>query len=295
MPIPFSFRQLEYFIAVAEHGSVTEAAQRCNVSQPSVSAAVAELERLLGRKLFHRKTGHGLVITAAGRQLLIDARTTLAAAGAIGANRNAAEEITVACFRDLGAIYLPRLLTRFAATREGLGFRILDADLADIRGLILDGRCELGLTYDTGLDRHELKTTSIDRLSPHVLLPRSHRLSDRSSVALHDLKQDRVILENYPSTISFFLPFLAKLGKSERDCQLAPSFEMQRSLVANGWGIGFSYAHPAPDIAHDGSELVCRPLSPPEPALDVVFVHLGTQTLSRPAQEFLEFVQAHPA
>ncbi|KZY43059.1 hypothetical protein A3731_01265 [Roseovarius sp. HI0049] len=257
-----------------------------------MSSAIAELERILGRKLFRRKTGHGLEITAAGRQLLIEARTILSAAGAIGAERSPAGEIAVACFRDLGAIYLPRLLTGYAATREGLSFRILEADLADIRGLILDGRCELGLTYDTGLERGDLKTTCIDRLSPHVLMPKSHRLSGRSSVALDDLKQDRVILENYPSTISFFLPFLARLGLSDRDCQMVPSFEMQRSLVANGWGVGFSYARPAPDLAHDGAELVCRPLRPAEPGLDVVLVHLGTQTLSPTAQAFLKFVQA---
>ncbi|MEQ8898612.1 MAG: LysR family transcriptional regulator [Roseovarius sp.] len=292
MPIPFSFRQLEYFIAVAEYGSVTEAAQRCHVSQPSVSAAVAELERILGRKLFRRKTGHGLEITAAGRQLLVNARTTLAAAASIGADHGNAAEISVACFRDLGAIYLPRRLTRFAKKREGLGFRILEAELADIRDLILDGRCELGLTYDTGLERTGLETAYVDRIAPHVMLPASHPLCAQSSIALAELENERVILENYPSTIAFFQPLLGKLGLSDRDCQLVPSFEMQRSLVANGWGIGFSYARPAPDLAHDGSELVCRPLRPPDPVLDVVLVHLGTQTLSRTARDFLNFVQA---
>ena len=74
-------RELRYFVAVAEHGSVTQAAQRCNVSQPSVSVAIADLEAIIGRKLFHRGAGQKLSITPAGRQLLVDARTTLAAAG----------------------------------------------------------------------------------------------------------------------------------------------------------------------------------------------------------------------
>lgn len=292
MPIPFSFRQLEYFVAVAELSTITAAAQRCHVSQPSVSAALAELERIIGKKLFHRQTGHGLSISAAGRQLLIDARTTLAAAGTIGAGHSAGGEIAVACFRDLGAIYLPGMLTSFAKTRDDVGIRILEADLADIQNLILDGRCELGLTYDTGLERTGLKSICIDQLPPYVLLPKSHRMAAQKNVSLNQLREDRVILENYPSTISFFTPLLRKLGLTERDCQMVPSFEMQRSLVANGWGIGFSYARPVPDFAQDGSSLVCKPLISWEPKLGVVLVHLGKQTLSQTTLSFLKFVQA---
>lgn len=291
MPIAFSFRQLEYFVAVAELGTVTEAAHRCNVSQPSVSSAIADLERILGRKLFRRQTGHKLAITSAGRQLLVDARITLAAASGIGSDRGAiAGEIGVACFKDLGALYLPRFLTGFASDRTDVGFRILEGDLAEVQNHVLDGRCELAMTYNTGLAKTGLKSIVIDRLSPHVLMPKSHHLSAKTSIRLGDLRKDRLVLENYPSTIAFFLPLLEKHGLNERDYQLVPSFEMQRGLIANGWGVGLSYARPIPDFAYDGTELTCRPLASVEPTLEVVLAHLGEQTLSQTARAFLQYM-----
>ena len=78
MPIPFTLRQLEYFVAIAEQGSLTAAAASRNVSQPSISVAISDLEAMLGRVLFRRQAGRTLTITPAGRRLLLQARTALA-------------------------------------------------------------------------------------------------------------------------------------------------------------------------------------------------------------------------
>lgn len=58
--IGFSFRQLEYFVAVAEHGSISAAARARHVSQPSVSVAIAQLEEALNERLFRRQVSRGL-------------------------------------------------------------------------------------------------------------------------------------------------------------------------------------------------------------------------------------------
>jgi LysR family hydrogen peroxide-inducible transcriptional activator len=75
-PHPFSLRQLQYAIAVAESLSFRGAAQLCHVSQPSLSAQIAELEAALGVVLFERDRRRVLV-TAAGAQLLERARRLL--------------------------------------------------------------------------------------------------------------------------------------------------------------------------------------------------------------------------
>ncbi|WP_370943249.1 LysR family transcriptional regulator [Amycolatopsis sp. cg5] len=59
-------RQVEYFVAVVDHGGVTKAAEALFLAQPSLSQAVRQLERELGAELFDR-TGRHLVLTAAGR------------------------------------------------------------------------------------------------------------------------------------------------------------------------------------------------------------------------------------
>lgn len=69
-------RQLQYFLAIVDHGSVHRAAQELFVAQPSVSQALRALERDLGTDLFHR-TGRRLVLTPAGEQLIDPAREVL--------------------------------------------------------------------------------------------------------------------------------------------------------------------------------------------------------------------------
>ena len=82
----FTLTQLRYFMAVAEAGSMTAAAQSLSVTQSTVSAAIAQLEHEVGQPLFLRLARRGLELTPAGRRLrsralgfLEDARTLLAA------------------------------------------------------------------------------------------------------------------------------------------------------------------------------------------------------------------------
>jgi len=75
-PQPFTLRQLQYAIAVAEELSFRKAAKRCGVSQPSLSAQLAQMEEALGVRLFERNRRRVLV-TAAGRQLIERGRIIL--------------------------------------------------------------------------------------------------------------------------------------------------------------------------------------------------------------------------
>lgn len=291
MPIPFTLRQLEYFVAVAEQGSVTAAAAFRNVSQPSVSVAISDLEAMLGRVLFRRQTGHKLAITPAGRRLLMQARAALAAASQIaprGQDALSEGEISIACFRDLGSIYLPKILTSFAKQHPGLNYRLSEGDLAEVRSKILDGRCELAITYDIDLHKHGVARRIIDRLLPHALLAQHHPKAAARRIGLADLAGERIIIENFPVTLEYFVGIFRRHGLDPPSIQLAPSFEMQRGLVANGWGVGLSCVRPKPNVSYDGAPLVCLPLSSTEPMQEVVIAHLGEATLSQPARRFLE-------
>src|SRR5262245_45573871 len=75
-PQPFTLRQLQYVVAVAEWLSFRKAAERCHVSQPSLSARIAQMEAALGVPLFERDRRRVLVL-AAGREIIKRARTIL--------------------------------------------------------------------------------------------------------------------------------------------------------------------------------------------------------------------------
>src|SRR5688572_15588166 len=82
-PHPFSLRQLQYVVALAETLSFRKAAERCHVSQPALSAQVAGLEDVLGVRLFERNRRRVLV-TPSGAELVERSRQILREADALG-------------------------------------------------------------------------------------------------------------------------------------------------------------------------------------------------------------------
>ncbi|MFF8033709.1 LysR family transcriptional regulator [Streptomyces sp. NPDC016626] len=109
-----SLRQYEYALAVAEEGSVTAAAERLRVAQPSVSQQIRGLERDLGVRLFAR-TPAGLVPTAVGRAFLREAQVAVSASRRARATARAGAdelvgELTVAVQMGFGTRQLPNAL-----------------------------------------------------------------------------------------------------------------------------------------------------------------------------------------
>jgi LysR family hydrogen peroxide-inducible transcriptional activator len=82
-PHPFTLRQLQYAVAVADDLSFSRAAERCHVSQPSLSAQLAQLEDALGVRLFER-TGKPVILTTAGREIVERARRLVVDADDLG-------------------------------------------------------------------------------------------------------------------------------------------------------------------------------------------------------------------
>lgn len=67
MPLRITLRQLEYFVAVGECGSIAQAAERLNISSPSISTAISQLEAEFGLQLFIRRHAYGLSLTQGER------------------------------------------------------------------------------------------------------------------------------------------------------------------------------------------------------------------------------------
>jgi DNA-binding transcriptional LysR family regulator len=72
---------MEYFVAVAEHGSIVAAAAELPVSESAVSVAISELENIVGVRLLHRVRARCVTLTAAGNSLLPELRSLVARGG----------------------------------------------------------------------------------------------------------------------------------------------------------------------------------------------------------------------
>ena len=128
-----SLRLLRYVTAAADCGNVTEAARRLEVSQPSVSAAIAELEQMLGITIFVRHHAKGVTLTPAGQRLIHGARLLLKHAEEFSKTAEALSdiergEITIGCFPALAARFMPSLMLEFSERHPMIAFLDMQSD-----------------------------------------------------------------------------------------------------------------------------------------------------------------------
>jgi DNA-binding transcriptional LysR family regulator len=191
-------RQLAVFVAVAEEGSFTRAADRLHVVQSAVSAGVRNLERELGTSLFDRST-HRVQLTDAGTALLPEARATLTSAAAA---RDAVDAVrggirgTVLLgtmqAQGMRAIGVPELLAGFRNEHPLVQVHIRHAagGSTEMATQVREGRLDLAFV---SLSANELAGVELTPLSSEpmmVLAPATHRLAKRRTIPIAALADE---------------------------------------------------------------------------------------------------------
>lgn len=143
-------RQLEYFLAVVDHGGFNRAARACYVAQPSLSQAIRLLERDLGSDLFHR-FGRRVVLTEAGRALVEPARSVVRGLGTARASVAAvhglvAGRVQIAAMPSQSVDPLSKMVAAFVARFPGVSVSVRASFTArDVLDSVRTGVTELGL------------------------------------------------------------------------------------------------------------------------------------------------------
>ena len=141
----YSLRQLEYFVTTAECSSVANAARMLNVSQPSVSKAITNLEGQFSSQLFIRHHAKGVSLTQAGERLLVDARNLLRYArdlqqSVVDSGDLVTGQVEVACFMNVGPIFMPSLLADFQKIYEGITIHLHEGSQDKLISGLISGR-----------------------------------------------------------------------------------------------------------------------------------------------------------
>ncbi len=261
----YSIRQLEYFVSVAESGSIVEAARRLHVTQPTVSGALSKMEEQFGTGLFIRHHARGVSLTASGRRLLPEARTLLRHLEQFEHEARAASgevvgRLDIGCFVTLAPRYMPELISRFTARHPRVEIGVQEGYQDDlVQGLAI-GRFDLALLYDENLPA-ELEATILAEMEPYVLLPKAHRLARARQIALESLRDEPFILFDVSPSREFFTGVLRSAGIEPTVAFASPSFEMVRGLVGQGRGYSLLVTRPHGDHTYDGKPVVARPIS----------------------------------
>jgi DNA-binding transcriptional LysR family regulator len=199
--VSFDLRQLRYFVAVAEEGSLTQAAARIPVAQQSLSEQIRALERQLGAELFVRGP-RGVQLTDVGTALLSEAKPLLSRADrAFERVRRVAvgerQAIRVGFLPSVGNYIVPPLVRAFADTHPEIVLTTEDLPIAQLVEGLRDGRLDAGLTRPPLVD--DLATERILREPVGVVLPAGHRLSAAPQLDLADLADEPRVLTPRPS------------------------------------------------------------------------------------------------
>jgi DNA-binding transcriptional LysR family regulator len=272
----YTLRQLEYFVAVAEAGSVTAAAGQIHLSQSALSTALAELERALDVQLLLRHHARGVTVTPAGEQLLAASRRLLRQAAELADEaRGLGHEVTgtlhLACFGVLAPYVLPELLAQAAARLPNLEIRSSEVDLAELVDGVANGRFELAVGYDLTADPR-LETKRLYALRPYVLLPSSHRLAGRKKVKLAELADTPLALLDLPHSREYFAGLFQSVGLNPEVRYRSTSAQTCQAIVARGLAYTVLNARPRTEGGADAQATVAVDIAHRLRPLDVVLI-----------------------
>lgn len=293
----FTLRQLQYFVAVAEHGSVSHAAQALSISQSAVTEAVKDLEADLGVLLFDRHP-RGLSITHKGHQFLRHANSILgevsdARRNLAGGSRTLTGAIHLGVTSLMAGYVISDLLARFRRANPHVVVTATEDSGEYLEHLLIGGELDVAVMVTSGLRERGALHTELLQVSPYRLwMPIGHPLTRAESISVADLDGESLIVLKADEMEDEAVKLLAALGTRPRIAFRTRSVEAVRSLVATGAGVAL-----LPDLVYrpwslEGDRIECRDVSGSLPVVQMGLVWRKGSPLSAPARDFVGLAQA---
>ena len=240
---PMDVRDLQVFLSVAKHLNYTRAAEEVNLSQPSVSVRMRELERDLGSKLFEQ-LGKKIALTEAG-QLLVPYATRIIAT--MSDARQAIDELQglergllrIGASTTPGMYLIPQTIAHFKQRYPKIEVHLAVKDTRQIEDGVIRNE------FDFGFVGGHLAGDEVDVIpwmTDHLVLvvPSDHILARRKSVKAADLRKEKFILREPGSATRAAI--VNHLRKSDLEVETVMEMENPESVkkaVQSGLGIAF--------------------------------------------------------
>jgi DNA-binding transcriptional LysR family regulator len=293
----FTFRQLQYFVAVAEQGSVTRAAQNLSISQSSVTEAIKELEGDLGVELFERHP-RGLTITYNGHQFLRHATKILAD---VSDARNVFTEtqnstggtLNIGVTSLVAGYVLSDLLARFRRACPGVEVSAIEDNGSYLEHLLIGGELDVAVMVISNLrDRMALQAEILETSPYRLWLPIGHPLVSADIISIADITKEPLIMLTVDEIEENTGKLLSALGARPHVAFRTRSVEAVRSLVATGAGVAL-----LPDLVYrpwslEGDRIESRDVSGALPVVQVGMVWRKGSSLPQAARDFVGIAEA---
>ena len=286
------FRHLRYFVAVAEEESVTRAAKKLHVTQPTLSRQISDLEDELGVALFDH-SARAIGLTGVGRVFLEEARAVLQRGdlavqmirAVAGGKRGA---INVGYAPSPTVELLPQILRLFQETNPDIRVQLHDTSGAETIAGLHSGALDIAITVQglqktmAGLVFEELR-----RYAMCVAVPVGHRLAIARKITLKQLVNEPLITYSRAGYQDYHVMIAQLFASLRRQPNIAEEHDSGTSLIASvGAGRGVAMVSET-FTSFAGSQVKILPLVPAPPPIAVGVAYLKKKTLPTSTKNFI--------
>jgi LysR family hydrogen peroxide-inducible transcriptional activator len=236
-----NLKDLKYLVALADTGHFGKAAERCFVSQPTLSAQLKKLEEYLGVKLVERQPKN-VQLTEVGRQIVTRARRMLDEGDEIVALARSntdpfAGKLKVGLIPTIGPYLLPRVMQKIRKAVPQLGLMLYEYQTEELLRRLREGEIDLGIlalpVMQDGLESRALYEEAFT-----VALPAHHALGAKNTIKIQDLKgQTLLLLQDGHCLRDQALEVCSRVDVREAEDYRATSLETLRQMVVAGLGV----------------------------------------------------------
>ncbi len=288
--IPIELRQLKYFLAVSKELHFTKAAEKLNISQPSLSQQIRALEHELGMPLFDR-IGKKISLTEAGKILLLHTKTIFRE---IEQARSAIQDLnglqhgslTIGSLLTVVNYLLPPAILNFNKLYPNIELSVLGLRTGDIREKLLQNELDIGITFLPVQDK-EIVSIPLYKSELTLVVPTGHTLTERSHISI-------VELQDYPLILlpkNFFLTELITSHCQQFDFTPKPILEISTmeslvQMVSKGMGITVL---PKPYIDFlQNTNIQALKIKDPTPTIDIGLIYRKDKYMCAATRAFIE-------
>ena len=274
-------RHLRYFIAVAETGSLTEAAERrLHTAQPSLSRQIRDLEYQVGVELLSR-SARGVELTAAGRAFLDHARLALAQVDAAGeAARRAAQPakrtFTLGFLTGQEMDWLPEAMRILRDELPNIEVTVSSQYSPDLAAALMRGKLDLAFLRPE-LNVVDLTFKTVTKEPLVVIMPSDHRLASHEAIRVQEIVGETFISVSNTAPVlrTIIDEYLKRSGIDIAPAHEVDNLAMAMSLVASTRGVALLPAYAQNFLPWS---VISRPLDGDVPTIDLVIGYSKANT-----------------
>jgi len=284
--------QIRYYCALCDTLHFGRAAEKCGVSQPTLTRAVQRLEQELGGLLIRRERG-GTHLTDLGRLVRPMLEEVLAHADNVKTAahrllRSEDKSLRFGITPSVGPVCLAPFLARFGAQHPGIELTFVEGEEARLEELLLGGKLDLAVAALRAPANKRLRHHLLYRERAVVVFPVGHRFEPRESVRLVDLEGECFLLRSKCDKCSLLVESCRQQGVELKIVYRSEREDWIQMMVAAGCGVTLM-----PENLHLGKGTSARPLAEPSLNREVSLITVAGRPHTPSVQHLVRATLAH--